>query len=130
MRKTNSSAKFYAKKAFIGLPNNDLHSSRYINLISKTKDRKALDEAFELLTFNNKLINWKNYLIVASSLYPPGDENLIEKALIAKNKFNYDKEFEGIYRQISIGSTNVNLATNFQIRDLNTLTVRIIIVLH
>ena len=112
------SAKFYAKKAFIGLPNNDLHSSRYINLISKTKDRKALDEAFELLTFNNKLINWKNYLIVASSLYPPGDENLIEKALIAKNKFNYDNEFEGIYRQISIGNTNVNLATNFSNKGL------------
>ena len=32
------SAKFYAKKAFFGLPNNDLHSSRYLNLINLTKD--------------------------------------------------------------------------------------------
>ena len=59
----------YAKKAFFGLPNNDLHTSRYLNLISITKDRNALDEAFETLTFNNKINNWKNYLIVASNLY-------------------------------------------------------------
>lgn len=112
------SAKFYAKKAFFGLPNNDLHSSRYINLISKTKDREALDDAFAILTLNDKPNNWKNYLIIASSLYPPGNKDLIKKALTAKNKFNYDNEFEGIYRQISIGSINVNLATNFSNKGL------------
>ena len=31
------SAKVYARKAFFGLPNNDLHASRYINLINITK---------------------------------------------------------------------------------------------
>ena len=49
------SAKVYAKKAFFGLPNNDLHSSRYLNLINLTKDDRALEEAFELLTFQNYL---------------------------------------------------------------------------
>ena len=44
------SAKFYAKKAFFGLPNNELHSTRYMNLLNLTADRKSLDEAFELLT--------------------------------------------------------------------------------
>ena len=44
------SAKFYAKKAFFGLPNNDLHSSKYVNLINITRDKIALEEAFELLT--------------------------------------------------------------------------------
>ena len=29
------SAKYYARKAFQGLPNNDLHSSKYLNIISK-----------------------------------------------------------------------------------------------
>jgi O-antigen ligase len=62
-------AKEYAKKAFFGLPNNDLHSSSYINLINITRDRVALEEAFELLTAKNKINNWKNYLIVASGLY-------------------------------------------------------------
>ena len=50
------SAKVYARKAFFGLPNNDLHASRYLNLISMTGDRKSLNEAFELLTIKNKLI--------------------------------------------------------------------------
>ena len=53
------SAKFYARKAFFGLPNNDLHSSRYLNLINLTKDKNDLDEAFEFLTYKNKLVNWK-----------------------------------------------------------------------
>ena len=61
------SAKVYARKAFFGLPNNDLHASRYLNLISMTGDRKSLNEAFELLTIKNKLNNWKNYLIIASN---------------------------------------------------------------
>ena len=65
-------AQILRKKSFFGLPNNDLHSSRYINLISKTKDREALDDAFAILTLNDKPNNWKNYLIIASSLYPPG----------------------------------------------------------
>ena len=107
------SAKYYAKKAFNGLPNNELHSSRYLNLISKTRDKEALEEAFELLTINNKLINWKNYLIIGSSLYPEGDEYLVSKADSARKIFQGNQEFEAIYRQILLGQTNINNAANF-----------------
>ena len=48
------SAKYYSKKAFFGLPNNDLHSTRYIELINMTRDKEALEEAFEMLTYSNK----------------------------------------------------------------------------
>ena len=74
------SAKIYARKAFFGLPNNSLHASRYINLISKTSDRDALEEAFELLIAKNNINNWKNYLIVANSLYHRTDKKLINRA--------------------------------------------------
>ena len=107
------SAKYYAKKAFFGLPNNDLHSSRYLNLISKTKDRHALEEAFELLIINNKIINWKNYLIIASSFYPPGENFLVNKANNARKIFQGNQEFEGLYRQIFLGQENVNKAVRF-----------------
>ena len=70
----------YAKKAFFGLPNNDLHSSKYINLINITRDKDALEEAFELLTFQNKLTNWKNYLIIASNLESKNNPKVIERA--------------------------------------------------
>ena len=74
------SAKFYAKKAFFGLPNNDLHSSKYVNLINITRDKIALEEAFELLTRKNKLTNWKNYLVIASNLEPINNNKIIERA--------------------------------------------------
>ena len=112
------SAKYYAKKAFYGLPNNDLHSSTYLNLISKTRDKQALDEAFETLILNNKVNNWKNYLIIASSLYLPGDDSLIEKADIARKTFQGDQEFEALYRQIYLGEDKIIEARNFSNKGL------------
>ena len=112
------SAKFYAKRAFYGLPNNDLHSSRYLNLISQTKDKEELEKAFKLLTLKNKSNNWKNFLIIASNLYRPGDEYLVEKAEIARRIFIGDQEFEALYRKISLGQENVNSAINFSNKGL------------
>ena len=112
------SAKFYAKRAFYGLPNNDLHSSRYLNLISQTKDKEELEKAFKLLTLKNKSNNWKNFLIIASNLYRPGDEYLVEKAEIARKIFIGDQEFEALYRKISLGQENVNSAINFSNKGL------------
>ena len=86
------SAKIYARKAFFGLPNNDLHSSRYINLINITKDKMALEEAFETLTYNNKEVNWKNYLIIASNMFEIGNQTLIKRAEKAKNIFQITKK--------------------------------------
>ena len=97
------SAKVYAKKAFFGLPNNDLHASRYLNLISITKDSSALEQAFELLTYKNKKANWKNYLILASTLNS-SDKNLVkQRANKAISIFPNDNEIKGLYNQILIG---------------------------
>ena len=102
------SAKVYAKKAFFGLPNNDLHASRYINLINMTRDREALEEAFELLTVKNKLNNWKNYLIIASGLYPVKDQTLIDRAKKAIEIFPNNSEIKNLYNQIAIGTGKLN----------------------
>ena len=112
------SAKVYAKKAFFGLPNNDLHASRLINLINLTRDRASLEEAFELLTYKNKENNWKNYLIVASGLYPPGDKKLIDRAKRATKLFPLNPEFQGLYRQIAVGVAEVNSASQYSIKGL------------
>jgi len=112
------SAKVYAKKAFFGLPNNDLHATRYINLINLTRDRAALEEAFELLTEKNKLSNWKNYLIIASGLFPPKNKALIEKAKLATELFPNDPDIIGLYRQIAVGQEGVNIASAFSAKGL------------
>ena len=112
------SAKTYARKAFYGLPNNDLHATRYINLINLTRDREALEEAFKLLTSKNKANNWKNYLIIASGLYPQKDKVLTERAKFATKLFPNDQEFLGLYRQIAIGQGGVNKAASYSARGL------------
>jgi tetratricopeptide (TPR) repeat protein len=107
------SAKVYARKAFFGLPNNDLHSSRYINLISITRDKKALDEAFELLTNKNKENNWKNYLIIANSISSPKDPILIERAKKAKEIFPNNGEIKKLYNQIAVGTEKLNESISY-----------------
>ena len=102
------SAKVYAKLAFFGLPNNDLHSSRYLNLLSLTKDEKGLNEAFISLTKKNKKINWKNYLIIASALSEKKDKKLIERAKKATEIFPSDNDIKNLYIQISIGKEAFN----------------------
>ena len=113
------SAKVYARKAFFGLPNNDLHSSRYINLINITKDREALDEAYELLVAKNKFINWKNYLIIAKNLYPSGDKLLIERAKLATEIFPNNNEIIGLYRNTVIGQQALVKSQMFSTKGLD-----------
>ena len=112
------SAKFYARKAFYGLPNNELHSSKYLNLISITRDSKALDEAFDLLVAKNKLVNWKNYLIIAQSLYPLGDEILKERAKLATEIFPENKEITALYQNILIGQKGINESRDYSAKGL------------
>lgn len=113
------SALVYAKKAFFGLPNNDLHASRLINLINLKRDRKSLEQAFELLTYKNKENNWKNYLIVASGLYPAKDTLLMQRAKKATELFPSNAEFQGLYRQIAVGAAGVNLANQYSAKGLD-----------
>jgi len=112
------SAKIYARKAFFGLPNNALHSSRYLNLIGLTRDKKALDEAFDLLTYSNNPDYWKNYLIIANSLTPPKDKILAERAKKASLLFPYNNDFKALYREISVGNKGIEEAASLSSKGL------------
>jgi len=107
------SAKVYARKAFFGLPNNDLHASRYINLINITRDKKALEEAFELLTYKNKPVNWKNYLIIANSINSQKDPILIERAKRATEIFPNNEEIKNLFNQIAVGTYKLNESISY-----------------
>jgi len=113
------SAKVYAKKAFFGLPNNDLHATRYINLINITRDKKALEETFELLTYKNKLNNWKNYLIIANSIKNPNDLVLIERAKKAVELFPNNSEIRNLYNQIAVGTDKLNESISYSKKGLD-----------
>ena len=107
------SAAVNAKKAFFGLPNNALHTSYYINVLNQTRDRDALEEAFELLVYKNDINNWRNYLTVASTLYPPKDKTLTLRAKQAATLFPQDQNIQVLYRTIAIGSVAAKEAATF-----------------
>ena len=107
------SAKVYARKAFFGLPNNALHASHYINLINQTRDAEALEEAYELLTYKNDINNWKNYLIVANSLFPPQDSLLISRGKKAIESIPGNAEIFGLVRLIELGQQRINQAGSY-----------------
>jgi len=113
------SAKVYAKKAFFGLPNNDLHATRYINLISITRDSKALEDSFELLTYKNKAVNWKNYLIIANSINKIKDSILIERAKKATEIFPNNGEIKKLYNQIAVGTDKLNESISYSKKGLD-----------
>ena len=104
------SAAVYAKKAFFGLPSNSLHSSNYMNILSQTRDRLALEEAYNLLTYKNDLNNWRNYLFIASTLYLPNDKTLISRAKKAATIFTEDVKIQELYRNIALGPIALNEA--------------------
>jgi len=113
------SAKHYAKLAFNGLPNNQLHAATYLNLISQTSDANALEEAFELLTAKNDLNNWKNYLILAKEFFPPQDPILIERAKNAVGYFPENSEIKSLYNIIAIGNNNMAKSSEASARGLS-----------
>ena len=113
------SAKYYARKAFFGLPNNQLHASHYINLINQTRDLQAIEEAYETLIYNNNIENWKNYLIIGSFLYPQKDSIFSNRAKEASKLFPDNLDIQNLYRQIIIGKESLNKANQFSTKGLD-----------
>ena len=112
------SAMIYAKKAFFGLPNNDLHSSKYVNLINITRDKAALEDAFELLTYQNKLTNWKNYLVIASNLESKNNPKVIKRANKALELFPNNGDIKRLHSRIIIGVDALRISSDFSNKGL------------
>tara|TARA_B100001109_G_C18862759_1_gene474975 strand:- start:3792 stop:5477 length:1686 start_codon:yes stop_codon:yes gene_type:complete len=112
------SAYYYGRKAFYNLPNNSLHSTNYVNILIQKRDLLEINNAFELLTYKDNKINWKNYLVAASNFTPPGNKILTERAKIAKDKFIDDLEFDNLYKSIAVGNQNFTEALNISQKAL------------
>ena len=106
------SAYYFGRKAFYNLPNNSLHSTNYVNILIQKGDILEINKAFELLTYKDNKINWKNYLVAASNFTPPGNKILTERAKIAKDIFIDDLEFDNLYKSIAVGNQNFAEALN------------------
>ena len=56
-----------------------------------------------MLVINNNLINWKNYLSIASSLYPPGDKIIVDRAKRANKIFPNNLEIKNLLYTLEVG---------------------------
>jgi tetratricopeptide (TPR) repeat protein len=82
-------------------------------LISITRDSKALEDSFELLTYKNKPVNWKNYLIIANSINSLNDPVLIDRAKKATEIFPNNREIKNLYNQIAVGTEKLNESISY-----------------
>ena len=106
----NQKAKEFAKTAFFGMPNNNLHIGEYLKIIVDQKDTEALEEAYPLLTGSNKIMGWKSYLVTKSALTPVGDKIFIKRAEKARKLFPHEDEFRQILKTAKIGNIRINNA--------------------
>jgi tetratricopeptide (TPR) repeat protein len=88
-------------------------------LISITRDSKALEDSFELLTYKNKAVNWKNYLIIANSINKVKDSILIERAKKATEIFPNNGEIKKLYNQIAVGTDKLNESISYSKKGLD-----------
>ena len=103
-------AKEFAKKAFFGMPNNNLHIGEYLKIIVDQKDTEALEEAYPLLTGTNKIMGWKSYLVTKAALTPAGDAIFIKRAEKAQKLFPYEEQFRQILKTAKIGNATISNA--------------------
>ena len=87
------SAYHYAKKAYNGLPNNQVHVAKFVKLAMIKNDIKAVREAASNLLETHSKTNWQNILTAYTDLVGHGDEKLILLTEKARLLFPHDQKF-------------------------------------
>ena len=113
------SALIYAKKAFYGLPKNELHASTYAQILGLKKDAKELLKAFDLINERSGPIIWKNFLVILSQNLPSKDPDFIRYASKAVELFPDDNELFTIKKIASVGNSDITKAAEISKRGLD-----------
>lgn len=106
-----NNAKLSAERAFYNLPKNSFHITQFIDALIQLKDEVSLEKAYKLLTRNNNLVGWKNYLVALSNIVQPGNPKYIKRAEKATELFSSDQEIKTLFRYIAIGKSNIEYAS-------------------
>ena len=118
------SAYYYAKDAFSGIPNNNVHRDIFFKTLIQRKDTLELKESFELLLEIDPTnsSHWLGYLDSRYQIVGPQDPEILELIPRFENQFpNFDKRvLDGIrvisksdLQDLSLGSAFANLADQF-----------------
>ena len=118
------SAYYYAKDAFNGIPNNNVHRDIFFKTLIQRKDTLELKDSFELLIEIDPTnsSHWLGYLDSRYQIVGPQDPEILELIPRFENQFpNFDKRvLDGIrvisksdLQDLSLGSAFANLADQF-----------------
>ena len=115
---------YYAKDAFNGIPNNNVHRDIFFKTLIQRKDTLELKDSFELLIEIDPTnsSHWLGYLDSRYQIVGPQDPEILELIPRFENQFpNFDKRvLDGIrvisksdLQDLSLGSAFANLADQF-----------------
>ncbi len=104
-------AKLSAERAFYNLPKNNFHISQYINTLIKLKDEDSLEKAYKLLTRNENITGWKNYMSALANIVEPGNPKYIKRAKKATELFPGDNDIKVMFKYVSLGKDKIEYAT-------------------
>tara|TARA_B110000003_G_C16640282_1_gene529915 strand:+ start:1042 stop:2052 length:1011 start_codon:yes stop_codon:yes gene_type:complete len=117
------SAYYYAKNAFYGLPNNNVHRDIFFNVLAKRKDTVELNKAFNILrNYNENRNHWLDYFDTAIQILGPNNPEILNRIDLFEEKYPaYDKNFinglrivaKSDLQDLSFGQAFANLAEQF-----------------
>ena len=118
------SAYYYAKDAFNGIPNNNVHRDIFFKTLVQRKDTLELKESFELLLelSPNNSSHWLGYMDSRYQIVGPQDSEILDLIPRFENQFpNFDKRvIDGIrvisksnLQDLSLGTAFANLADQY-----------------
>ena len=108
------SARYYSKKAFYTVPNNNVHRDIYFDVLQKTDDTLELRKAFKLIKDKDNFNHWLDYLLTYYSISGANNPHLVNTA----NSFDISKinnkddleKFNYIKRLIEIGGIDITVS--------------------
>ena len=104
------SAHVNAKKAFFGLPKNDLHAATYAQTLQKVGIKEEILNVFDVINEKSSSNIWKNFLIVLSQKIDPQDSLMIKFCSKAVDFFPDDKELFSLKKLAVVGPEKINQA--------------------
>ena len=102
------SAYHYAKKAYQGLPNNEVHVAKFVKLAMLKDDITEIKIAASNLLDTHSKTNWQNILTAYLDNVGHGNNELIELAERARLLFLHDQRFLVINKLVNVSPENIN----------------------
>ena len=106
------SSMYYAKEAFEGIPQNELHVINYLSVLTVLKDSLEADRVFERVKHMNSLNIWNAYLLTNITLerqLNPALEKIVEESL---KLFPTEERFKLYQLRLTNGDAIIELANN------------------